>query len=255
MRENRLRRRWAEGRATVNGWLKIPSAFAAEVMAHQGWDSLTVDLQHGVVDYRDAVALFQAISTTDTVPLARVPWNEPGIVMKLLDAGAYGLICPMINSGADAEAFVGACRYPPLGSRSIGPVRAVLYGGPDYQRQANDTVLALAQIESREAMESLDGILAVAGLDGLYVGPADLGLALGREPRQDSDDPVLLEAVDRVLEAAKAHGKIACMHTVTPQYARRMVDKGFHMVTISSDEGLLAGAAAEALAALGLSDA
>ncbi len=255
MRENRLRQRWAEGRATVNGWLKIPSAFAAEVMAHQGWDSLTVDLQHGVVDYRDAVALFQAISTTDTVPLARVPWNEPGIVMKLLDAGAYGLICPMINSGADARALVGACRYPPLGGRSIGPVRAALYGGPDYRPRANETVLALAQIESREALESLDDILAVEGLDGVYVGPADLGLALGCEPRQDSDDPVLLEAVDRVLAAAKARGKIAGMHTDTPQYARRMVDKGFHMVTISSDDRLLAGAAARALADLGLSGA
>ena len=108
MRENRIRNMWANGQAVVNGWLSIPSSFAAETMAHQGWDSLTVDLQHGALDYRDALSLFTAISTTDTMPVARVPWNEPGILMKVLDAGAYGVICPMINTREDAQRLVAA---------------------------------------------------------------------------------------------------------------------------------------------------
>lgn len=247
MRENRLRSIWAAGGAVINGWLQIPSGFCAEIMAHQGWDSLTVDLQHGVLDYQTAVTLLQAISTTDTVPLARVPWNEPGIVMKMLDAGCYGIICPLINSRADAEAFVGACRYPPSGYRSTGPIRASLYGGADYLARANETIVTIAQIETTEALDSLDDILEVDGLDVVYIGPMDLGLALGREPRHDSDDPVLMQAIDTVLAKALDHGVRAGMHAVSAEYGRRMVDKGFHIVTVGSDGRLLAAGAAEAV--------
>ena len=139
MRENTLRRAWATGRKTVNGWLSIPNSFAAEVMAHQGWDSLTVDMQHGVVDYQAMVGMLQAISTTATVPMVRVPWLEPGIMMKSLDAGAYGVICPMVNSAEEAEEFVSYCRYPPRGQRSFGPIRAMLYAGADYRSTPTTT--------------------------------------------------------------------------------------------------------------------
>src|SRR5688572_26203155 len=131
MRENTLRKTWRNGDAAINGWLAIPSAFSAEIMAHQGFDSLTIDLQHGLIDYQVAVSMLQAISTTSVVPLARVPWNEPGIVMRVLDAGAYGVICPMIDDADDVEALVRACKYPPRGHRSYGPVRASLYAGED----------------------------------------------------------------------------------------------------------------------------
>ncbi len=110
MRANRLKEIWAKGDAVVNGWLSIPSAFSAEVMSHQGFDSLTIDMQHGVVDYQAALSMLAAISTTDTVPLVRVPCLEPGIIMKMLDAGCYGIICPMVNSAEEAQRFVGACR-------------------------------------------------------------------------------------------------------------------------------------------------
>eukprot|EP01136_Pigoraptor_vietnamica_P001471 Opistho-1_new@28150 len=106
MRSNRLREIWAGGGAVVNGWLAIPNSFSAETMAHQGWDSLTIDLQHGVVDYQAMIPMLQAISTTDTVPVVRVPWLEPGILMKTLDAGAYGVICPMVNTREDAQKLV-----------------------------------------------------------------------------------------------------------------------------------------------------
>ena len=143
MRENTLKKIWAQGGAAVSGWLSIPSAFSAEVMAHQGFDSLVIDMQHGVIDYQAAVGMLAAISTTPVVPLARVPWNDPARLMKILDAGAYGVICPMINSRAEAEALVRACKYPPRGNRSFGPVRASIYAGADYVNHANDQLLVL----------------------------------------------------------------------------------------------------------------
>src|SRR5439155_4758953 len=170
-RENRIRQIWAEGEAVVNSWLGIPAGFSAEVMAHAGWDSLVVDMQHGMIDYSMMVPMLQGISTTGTVPLVRVPWNDPAHIQKALDAGAYGIICPMINNRAEAEKFVGSMRYAPLGYRSSGPIRAALYGGADYHMKANDIVVALGMIETREAMENLDEILSVKGLDAIYIGP------------------------------------------------------------------------------------
>ena len=143
MRENRIRSLWARDEAVVNGWLAIPNSFSAETMAHAGWDLLTLDMQHGVVDYQSAVAMLTAISTTQTMPVVRVPWLDPGIIMKMLDAGAYAIICPMVSTRADAEKLVTAMRYPPQGSRSFGPIRASLYAGADYAKHANDLVVAL----------------------------------------------------------------------------------------------------------------
>ena len=128
-------------------------------MAKQGWDSLTIDLQHGVVDYPSALQMFQAISTTETVPMARVNWNEPGQIMKILDAGCYGVICPMVSNRDEAEKFVQACMYPPKGYRSFGPIRGLLYGGPDYGEHANDEILKLAMIETKESLNNLDKIM------------------------------------------------------------------------------------------------
>ena len=179
MRPNRLREIWQEGGAAVNGWLQLPHGFAAEVMAAQGWDSLTVDMQHGPVGYDVALTMLQALSASDVTPLARVPWNEPGIIMKMLDAGCYGIICPMVNSAEEARRFVGACRYPPKGYRSFGPTRVSFYAGSDYAQHANDTVIALAMIETAQAIENLDAILDTPGLDGVYIGPADLSQSLG----------------------------------------------------------------------------
>ncbi len=243
MRENRLREIWRRGGAAVNGWLAIPSGFSAEVMAHQGWDSLTVDMQHGIVDYQAAVAMLQGISTTPTVPLARVPWLEPGIIMKALDAGAYGIICPMVNTRRDAERFVAACRYAPDGMRSFGPTRARLYAGPDYEARANETVLAIAMIETRSALDNLDDIMAAPGLDGVYIGPADLALSLGHAPKFDHTEADLMGPIERILNSAKAHGVVPGVHCGAPAYARRMIGLGFQLVTLLSDARLLAASA------------
>ena len=240
MRENTVQTIWRRGGAVINGWLGIPSSASAETMAHQGWDSLTVDLQHGLVDYTNALPMLQAISTTPVIPMARVPWLEPGIIMKLLDAGSYGIICPMINSREECQKLIGACNYPPKGYRSFGPARAVLYAGADYAQYSNSTVLAIAMIETADALKNLDSILSTPGLDGIYVGPSDLGLALGRQPRLDQTDPIVYKAIERIVAAAKKHKVPAGIHCGSAEYAQRMIAIGFQLTTIANDNTLLA---------------
>ena len=250
MRENRVRSIWADGGVVLNGWLHVPSPFSVEVMAHAGYDSLTVDLQHGPPDMGSVVAMFQAISTTDVVPFARANWNDPGTIMKLLDAGCYGVICPMIEGREDADAFVRACRYPPEGYRSYGPFRANLYGGADYAEGANETVVTMAMIETGEALEDLDGILAVPGLDGVFVGPSDLGQALGYGPGMDREEPEMVEAISRIVGSARERGLGAGIFTGSTEYAARMIEAGFNFVNVDSDVRLMANAASNVVAAL-----
>jgi 4-hydroxy-2-oxoheptanedioate aldolase len=247
MRENRLRTLWKAGGAAVNGWLAIPNSFSAETMAHQGWDSLTIDLQHGVVDYPAMVTMLQAVSTTPTVPVVRVPWLEPGILMKTLDAGAYGVICPMVNTREDAQKLVAWTHYAPRGVRSFGPVRALLYSGPDYPQQANDTIVTFAMIETAQALDNLDDILSVEGLDAVYIGPSDLSLSLGCRPVFDDVDPTAEQAIDHILERAKAHGLVAGIHNGRSDVALARAAKGFQFVTVSSDARLLASGSQQLL--------
>ena len=247
MRENRLRVLWKADHAAVNGWLAIPNSFAAETMAHQGWDTLTVDLQHGVVDYSSMVTMLQAISTTPTVPIVRVPWLEPGILMKALDAGAYAVICPMINTREDAQKLVAWTHYAPRGSRSFGPVRAMLYGGADYPADANDTIVTFAMIETAQALDNLDAILSVEGLDAVYIGPSDLSLALGCKPTFDDVEPKVAQAIDHILDHAKAHGLVAGIHNGRPDVAKARIAKGFRFVTVSSDARILAAGSRQLL--------
>ena len=239
MRENRLRAMFAAKQRATNVWLSVPAAYAAEIIAHQGFDSVTVDLQHGQSDYASMCAMLTAVSTTATVPLVRVQWNDPGEVMRALDAGAYGVICPTINSRAEAERFVGACRYAPIGYRSVGPNRAVLYAGSDYLAKSNETVLSIVQIETAEGFKNVEEIAGVRGLDMLYVGPSDLGLSLGREARMDQTDPIVVAAIDKVLATAHARGLSAGIYCVSLDYANAMFAKGFDLVTVASDAGLL----------------
>jgi len=193
-----------------------------------------------VIDYAQMVTMLQAISTTPTVPIVRVPWLEPGIIMKSLDAGAYAIICPMINSREDAQRLVSYTHYAPRGSRSVGPVRANLYGGADYLAKANDTVVVFAMIETRQALDHLDDILSVEGLDAVYIGPSDLSLSLGCAPAMDDVEPKVAQAIDHILERAKAHGVVAGVHNASAESALKRIAKGFQFVTVSSDARLIA---------------
>lgn len=248
MRENRLRTLWKQDKAAVNGWLAIPSSFAAETMAHQGWDTLTIDMQHGVIDYADMLHMLQAISTTPTVPIVRVPWLEPGILMKALDAGAYGVICPMINTREDAQKLVAYTHYAPQGTRSFGPVRASLYAGADYATHANEAIVSFAMIETRQALDNLDDILSVEGLDAIYIGPSDLSLSLGCKPVFDDVDPLVAQAMNHICERAAAHGVKAGVHNGRTDVALARIAKGFRFVTIGSDARLLAAGSQAVLA-------
>ena len=236
MRKNKLKQLFNSRKPIINSWLSIPSSFSAETMAQQGWDSLTIDMQHGLIDYSNAVNMLQAISTTDITPMARVNWNEPGQIMKILDAGCYGIICPMVSNRKEAEKFVQACQYPPKGYRSFGPIRASIYGGSDYAKHADNEILKLAMIETKEALEKLDEILDTPNLDGIYIGPADLSLAVGEEPSFDKpEDTKAYKEILRILDAAKKRKLIAGLHNGTPEYAQKMLDKGFNLVTVGSD--------------------
>ena len=205
MRTNKIKKMMKEGKPIINGWLQIPNSFTAEILANQGWDSLTLDMQHGIIDYSNAISMLQAISTTNTTPLARVNWNEPGQIMKILDAGAYGVICPMVSNKKEAENFVQACLYPPKGLRSYGPIRGLIYGGKDYAQKANDEILKFAMIETKESLNNLDEIMETPGLDGIYIGPADLSLAIGEKPSFDKseNDPVYKEIMNILKHAKK----------------------------------------------------
>src|SRR5512132_3147044 len=249
-RPNKLREIWQGGGWATNGWLSIPSSYSAELMAHQGWDSLTIDMQHGVVDYQAAVTMLQAISTTPVIPLARVPWNDPALLMKILDAGVYGVICPMINTKAQAEALVAACKYAPRGYRSWGPVRASIYAGADYGDHANDDLIVMPMIETAEAVKNIDEILKVPGIDGVYVGPSDLSLTMGCKPRLDQTDPPVVEAQLKIVEACKRHGVVAGIHNGTAAYALKMIAAGYQFVTLASDSRFMAVKGAEEVAAV-----
>ena len=246
MKKNKIKQIIADGKAVINGWLQIPHSFPSEVMAKIGWDSLTIDLQHGVVDYPNALQMYQAISTTDVVPMARVNWNDPGPIMKILDAGCYGIICPMVSNRKEAEKFVQACMYPPQGYRSHGPIRAAIYGGADYPNHANDEIIKIAMIETKEATENLDEIMSTPNLDGIYIGPADLSLAIGEEPGFDrTENTKAYSEILRILEHAKKNNIFAGIHNGTPEYAKKMIAKGFNFVTIGTDQrSLSAGAKA-----------
>ena len=251
MRKNKLKELFKKGKPIINSWLAIPSSFSAEVMANQGWDSLTIDMQHGLIDYPNAVNMLQAISTTETTPMARVNWNEPGQIMKILDAGAYGIICPMVSNKIEAENFVKACMYPPNGYRSYGPIRGLVYGGPDYADKANEEILKFAMIETKESLENLDDIMETPGLDGIYIGPADLSLAIGEKPSFDKPegDPVY-KVIMKILEHAKKNDLIAGIQNGQPEYAEKMINKGFQLVTIGSDQRYMTAASKTALSKL-----
>jgi 4-hydroxy-2-oxoheptanedioate aldolase len=248
MKENALKKILSEGKIALNGWLHIPSTWSAELLANQDFDSLTVDLQHGLIDYQMAFNMIQVINTTETVPLARVAWNEPAIIMKLLDAGALGIICPMINSRQECEEFIGACRYHPQGYRSLGPTRARFAYGVDYADHANEQVLAIAMVETGEALDNLDEIVSTPGLDAVYIGPGDLGLSLGMKERVDNRTPEFLKIMDDVVEVCRKHDVIASIYTSDTNYAREIISHGFQLITVMGDTYMLAKMASQTIA-------
>jgi 4-hydroxy-2-oxoheptanedioate aldolase len=243
MRPNKIKQMWRDGQCATLGWLSVAHGFTTEVMARQGFDALCIDLQHGTAEMSDVLPMLQAISQTETVPVVRVAWNDPAAIMKALDLGAMGIIVPLVNNAEEAAKAVAACRYPPVGMRSNGPVRAVFYGGSDYVAHANDEIIVMAMIETKEGIANLDAICATPGLDAVYIGPADLSFALGLVPRADNPDPLHLATCDKIRDAAHKAGIKCVMHCAAAPFAAGAVKRGFDMVMLTSDASCMAAGA------------
>jgi len=233
--KNKVLKIFKENKSCLNGWLSIPNAFTAEGMSKMGWDSITIDMQHGQNDYNTSITMLQAMSNSEVVPFVRVPWNEPGIIMKMLDLGVLGIIAPMINSKKECQDFVSYCNYPPKGQRSFGPMRAQLIYGKDYYENANDNIISLAMIETKEAVDNIDDILSVPNLTGVYIGPGDMSSSFGLKPQFDVKDDPVYSKIKMIAKKAKERGKIAGIHNGTTDYAKEMISIGYQFVTISSD--------------------
>ena len=235
MKKNRILELWQKNKACINGWLSIPNSFTAEAMSKMGWDSITIDMQHGLNDYNTSISMLQVIANSNAVALTRVPWNEPGIIMKMLDLGVMGVIAPMINTKKECEDFVSYCNYPPRGLRSFGPMRAQLVYGSDYHDNANDQIISLAMIETKEAVENIDEILSVPNLTGVYIGPGDMSSSYGFKPQFDVKKDPIFSNIKMIAEKAIKKGKIAGIHNGTTDYAKEMIELGYKFVTVSSD--------------------
>ncbi|GAA0327566.1 aldolase/citrate lyase family protein [Sphingomonas oligophenolica] len=245
---NQVKRLWSEGKTVLNGWLSIPSSFNAEIIAAQGYDSITIDQQHGLIDQQAMVAMLQAMRASGVTPMVRVAWLDPAKIMKALDAGAYGVICPVINTRAEAETLVSYVRYPPVGIRSFGPVRALISAGADYAREANDQLLCIAMIETREGYGNLEAIVSTPGLDAVLVGPSDLAFDMGFGPGMDREEPEMLETFQRIVTAAHEAGIKAVFMCGSAAYAERAARWGYDMVTVGQDIRFLVAGAQDALA-------
>ena len=235
MEQQTLRNCWSKGKGAINAWCSIPSAVTAEMMSMNDFDSITIDMQHGLVDYQVALNMLQVISGSGKTPMVRVPWNEPGIIMKSLDAGALGIICPMINTPEDAINFVGATRYAPVGYRSSGPTRALMVHGPNYHDEANEKIISFAMIETVEALDNVEKIAATDGLTGIYIGPSDLSISMGFKPGLDRIEPEMIDAIKKIENACKTNNIKVGIHCLSPSYLKDKLSSGYDLGTLASD--------------------
>jgi 4-hydroxy-2-oxoheptanedioate aldolase len=246
MKKNGIQEAWNNGKNIVNGWSSIANTFNSEILATSGFDSVTIDMQHGLVGYQKVVEMLQAISGYNITPMVRVPWNDPSMVMRCLDAGAYGIICPMVNTKEECEKFVAACRYPPKGNRSFGPIRARMYAGDDYFKHANDTLLNFAMIETSEAVDNLDKILSVEELDAVYIGPSDLAVTMGYAP--GAYEKEVEDCLSYIIEMCKKKNIKAGIHCPDGKTVKERFDMGYNLGTISADAALLSQASKREIA-------
>jgi 4-hydroxy-2-oxoheptanedioate aldolase len=245
-----LREKWAAGQETLGLWLSFPSFVSAEIAAREPVDYVCIDNQHGVNDYLSTASMLQAIELTGGTPIVRVPWNEPGIIGKMLDAGSHGVVVPMVNTAEQAQAVVRSTRYAPDGSRSWGPVMAGMRH-PDNRAFADEHIAVIPMIETSEAISNLDDILSVPGIDAIYVGPADLAVSLGLAPYGNDGNPLFDDALATIVAGCERHGVVPGIHATGPLAPKRR-EQGFRMITVTSDAlAMRSGFAGELAAARG----
>lgn len=250
MKINTAKQKLAAGQPAIGTWLSLCSPVAAEYMAHMPWDWLVVDTEHSPIGFEATLHCFQAICTTDVIPMARVAWNDPQLIKRLLDAGAMGLVIPMVNSAEEAQRAVAAMKYPPEGTRSLGGGRATVYGD-DYMTAANDQMLCVVQIEHIDAVRRAEEILSVKGVDACFIGPNDLAGSMGLKPDMLVRDPRHEAAVQQVLAAAKKVGKPAGIHVATAEHANMRLEQGFRFIALASEANFMRMGANQSLQAIG----
>lgn len=247
MKKNRVKELWREGKASIGTWLALGSPIVSEIVANVGFDWVVIDTEHGAIDIETTQSIIQAILTTNVVPIIRVPWNDPALIKRALDAGGYGVVVPMVNSKEDAEKAVQASRYPPIGLRSVGGPRFRLYGGLDYFEHANEEILVIVQIEHKDAVKNIDEILSVPGIDAYFIGPNDLAASLGVKLGLDNPDPRHIEAINKVLAAGKKHNIPGGIQVLSAEAVNQRIAQGFKFIALGSDEAFLRGGAVAAL--------
>ncbi len=227
--------RWSNGSTTLGAWMFLREPILSEVAGAAGYDYVCIDMQHGLASYTDTAAMLQALGRSAATPLVRVAWNDPGVIGRVLDAGALGVIIPMVNNADDARRAVSACRYAPVGARSVGPLTAMIRHGSQYLQTANEHVACIPMIETIEAVERIDEILSVPGIDAVYIGPADLSMTLGLPPLPDHEDVRFTDALAAVVEACNRNDVIPGVHA-NPSLAQARAEQGFRMITVGFDQ-------------------
>ena len=258
MKTNHVRAKLKQGQPSFGTWLTLPDPTAARLMTRAGFDWLTVELEHTSTNFETAATIFAIVSASGSVPLARVPWNTGENIKRVLDTGAWGIVVPMVNSRAEAEAAVAAARYAPHGNRSIGgQLHAVNFDTDPatYYRRANDEILVVLMAEHVNAVEAADQILSMPGIDVVFVGPNDLHNSLGKPPCFESDDPDFTGALAHILKMARKHGVVPGIHVADTAAAQRRAAEGFQFIAVASEAGMMLSKAQEIVRDLGLSTA
>lgn len=247
MRTNKVKELWRAGKPVSVGWCSTPDPYTTEAMARAGFDALILDMQHGMaIGPERAASWLQIVGQTDTTPIVRVPWNEPWCAQYVLDAGAMGLVFPLINSVEDAKKAIGSCRYPPIGYRSNGPNRAGFMGS-DYFARANDEILCVLMMETAEGIAAQADIAQLPGVDGYFIGPTDLAIAMGLPPMLDHKAPEHVAAVQRIVDVAKMHGQTAGIYVTGVDEGVRRWRQGFNFNPICNDVWSITAAATGAV--------
>lgn len=234
--KNKALEQWKQGTPSRGAWLNLPELHTAEMIARMGLDWVCFDLQHGLMSHSHLLALIPAISATEATPLVRVAGNDAAAIGRVLDAGAHGVIVPMVNTPEEAARAVAACRYPPQGIRSCGPMRGVMLEGAHYLASANAEIACIAMIETGQGLDNVEAIAATPGVDALFVGPMDLSFGLGITPGNFAD-PAFAAAIERIKAASRAAGIALGMFGATPALAARYLDEGFQFASIGTDIG------------------
>ena len=253
MRPNFVKHRLRAGEASIGTWTAIPSALSVRYLGKLGFDWITVDCEHQPVSIDIAAAMFAAIAETGAIPLCRVPWNTAENIKRVLDCGAAGIVVPMVNTRAEAEAAVVAAKYPPAGLRSVGGSLHAANFRTDpatYYARANDEILVVIQAESPQAVENADDILSVPGVDAVFIGPNDLLAQMHKTPRMETDDPEFVQALAHIRETADKHGVAPGIHTANHEMINRRLAEGFRFMALASDARLMVAGAQRELSQL-----